>query len=77
MVTFEHGDILLMYTDGVSEAMNPENVDFSEAALESVTKEARHCSAKEIIAKIQEALEVHTKGSPQSDDITMLVMKAL
>lgn len=77
VVTFEHGDILLMYTDGVSEAMNPENVDFSEAALESVTKEARHCSAKEIIAKIQEALEVHTKGSPQSDDITMLVMKAL
>jgi sigma-B regulation protein RsbU (phosphoserine phosphatase) len=75
-VSFEPGDVLLMYTDGVSEAMNPENVDFTEEALEKVAKNARDMSAKEIIVKIQQALELHTKGSPQSDDITMLVLKA-
>jgi phosphoserine phosphatase RsbU/P len=74
---FEPGDVLLMYTDGVSEAMNPENMDFSEEALERVAKGARSYSAKEIISTIQRALEVHTKGSPQSDDITMLVLKAV
>jgi serine phosphatase RsbU (regulator of sigma subunit) len=44
--------------------------------LEKVAKSARGMSAKEIIVKIQQALELHTKGSPQSDDITMLVLKA-
>jgi sigma-B regulation protein RsbU (phosphoserine phosphatase) len=73
----EPGDVLLMYTDGVSEAMNPRNVDFSEEALEKVAKEARNSSAREIIAKIRAALEVHTEGSPQSDDITMLVLKSV
>ncbi len=74
---FESGDVLIMYTDGVSEAMNPDNVDFSEEALERVAQGARNSSAKEIISTIQRALDVHTKGSPQSDDITMLVLKAV
>ncbi len=74
---FEHGDVLVMYTDGVSEAMNPENVDFSEEALQQTAIDARNSSAKEIIATIQRALEHHTKGSPQSDDITMVVLKAI
>ena len=73
----EPGDALLMYTDGVSEAMNPENVDFSEEALEKVAVESRNSSAKGIIISIQKALETHTKGSPQSDDITMLVLKSV
>jgi phosphoserine phosphatase RsbU/P len=73
----EPGDVLLMYTDGVSEAMNPESVDFSEEALERVAKGARNSSAREIITAIQQALLAHTKGSPQSDDITMLVLRAV
>jgi sigma-B regulation protein RsbU (phosphoserine phosphatase) len=76
-VTFEPGDVLLMYTDGVSEAMNPESVDFSEEELEKVASNSRGLSSGEMIAKIRHALELHTKGSPQSDDITMLVLKAL
>lgn len=74
---FDQGDVLLMYTDGVSEAMNPDSVDFSEEALEQVAKANRHLSAKDIIGKIRQALEVHTKGSPQSDDITLFVLKSL
>ena len=74
---FEPGDVLVMYTDGVSEAMDPESVDFTEEALEKVAKSARNSSAKDLISAIQRALENHTKGSPQSDDITMLVLKAV
>jgi sigma-B regulation protein RsbU (phosphoserine phosphatase) len=76
-VRFEKDDILVMYTDGVSEAMNPENVDFTEEALEQVARDSRGLSASEIIKSIQQALETHTQGSPQSDDITMLVLKAI
>lgn len=76
-IGLERGDVLLMYTDGVSEAMNPDSVDFSEEELEKVAKGSRNLSAKEFIARIRQSLDAHTKGSPQSDDITMLVLKAV
>ena len=66
-----------MYTDGVSEAMNQRDDQFTEEQLECILKESTHLSAKEIIQKIQQALEFHTQGTPQSDDITMLVLKAV
>jgi phosphoserine phosphatase RsbU/P len=76
-VTMLPGDILVMYTDGVSEAMNQSNDQFTEELLESILKESTHLSTKEIIQKVQQRLESHTQGTAQSDDITMLVLKAL
>jgi sigma-B regulation protein RsbU (phosphoserine phosphatase) len=76
-VILSSGDVLLMYTDGVSEAMNEKNEQFSEELLEVVLRNAAHLSAQEIICQVQKALEFHTHGTPQSDDITMLVLKAL
>jgi phosphoserine phosphatase RsbU/P len=76
-VTMSPGDVLVMYTDGVSEAMNQSGEQFTEELLESTLKESTHLSAKEIIQKVQRRLESHTQGTPQSDDITMLVLKAL
>jgi phosphoserine phosphatase RsbU/P len=76
-ITLSPGDILVMYTDGVSEAMDQNNEQFTEERLEVVLKKSTHQSAKEIIRQIQKELETHTKGTPQSDDITLLVLKAL
>jgi sigma-B regulation protein RsbU (phosphoserine phosphatase) len=76
-VTLSPGDVLVMYTDGVSEAMNQSNDQFTEEQLEVILKESTHLSAKEIIQRVQQALESHTQGTPQSDDITMLVLKAV
>lgn len=76
-VTFLPGDVLVMYTDGVSEAMNQNNEQFTEERLEGVLKESTNLSAKEIIQKIQKELEIHTRATPQSDDITLLVLKVL
>jgi len=76
-VTLLPGDVLVMYTDGVSEAMNQHNDQFTEEQLEVILKESTHLSAKEIIQRVQQALESHTQGTPQSDDITMLVLKAV
>ena len=71
------GDVLVMYTDGVSEAMNAEGNQFTEERLEDVLKKSVHLTTKEIIQRVQKELETHTQGTPQSDDITMLVLKAL
>ncbi|HAL55373.1 MAG TPA: hypothetical protein DCP63_02555 [Bacteroidetes bacterium] len=76
-VTLESGDLIVMFTDGVSEAMNARNEDFTEERLEQLLKQIRTLPAKQIISKIQEALDVYTRGTPQSDDITMLVLRAL
>jgi phosphoserine phosphatase RsbU/P len=76
-VVLEQGDVVVMFTDGVSEAMNSQEVDFTEERLEEVLKTVRTKSPSEIIHAIQAALEEHTQGTPQSDDITMLIVKAL
>lgn len=76
-VTLQSGDVIVMFTDGVSEAMNAHEQDFTEEKLEAVVKPLRTLTPEEIIKQIQVALEEHTRGTPQSDDITMLVLKAL
>lgn len=76
-VTLRSGDVIVMFTDGVSEAMNANEQDFTEEKLEAVIKPLRTLTPEEIIKQVQVALEEHTRGTPQSDDITMLVLKAL
>ncbi|MBI3579146.1 MAG: SpoIIE family protein phosphatase [Ignavibacteriales bacterium] len=76
-VTLQSGDVIVMFTDGVSEAMNAHEQDFTEEKLEIVIKPLRTLPPEEIIKQVQVALEEHTRGTPQSDDITMLVLKAL
>ncbi|MGB2867156.1 MAG: SpoIIE family protein phosphatase [Bacteroidota bacterium] len=77
LVTLSHGDMLVLYTDGVSEAMNAAGEDFTEEKLEEVLNAGRTLSAQELIRHVQRALEAHTQGTPQSDDITLLVLKTL
>ena len=76
-VTLVPGDVIVMFTDGVSEAMNAHEEDFTEDRLEQVLRNVRSLSPAKIIEEIQLALELHTQGTPQSDDITMLVLRAL
>jgi sigma-B regulation protein RsbU (phosphoserine phosphatase) len=76
-VTLAKGDVIVMFTDGVSEAMNANEEDFTEERLEQVLRNVRSLSPAKIIEEIQLALEKHTQGTPQSDDITMLVLRAL
>ncbi len=76
-VELSSGDVLVLYTDGISEAMNSEGKEFSEEALETVVKKNVHLSAQEIISEVRLAVEKHTKDTPQSDDITLLILKAI
>lgn len=76
-VTLESGDLLVLFTDGISEAMNAEGVDFTEERLEQTLRRLQKASAREVIDRVREELQTYTRGTPQSDDITMLVLKAL
>lgn len=70
------GDILLMYTDGVTEAVNSKNDEFGTEKLNNVIHSAKQGSAEEIRDAIVDEIRVHSEGQEQFDDITIIVMKA-
>ncbi len=71
----EIGDTVLMYTDGVSEAMNNGNEEFGEQQLQDIAMYSRHLDAAAIMESIVLAVHHHADGAPQSDDITLAVVK--
>ena len=72
---FPHGDLLCLYTDGITEAMNGRREQFSEERLVSVIMENASLPAKEIIAKAYEAVSEFTGTSHLEDDITLVILK--
>lgn len=70
-VVMGHGDILLLATDGLLEHGGDEN-PYVPGRLESVVREAKHRSAREIVEAIQEDLQ---RFHPPDDDITLIVIK--
>ncbi len=68
-------DVIILYTDGVSEALNLEFEEYSEQKLEKVAKSLVNKSANEILNGIKEDVQIFTQGNLQSDDITMIVIK--
>ncbi|MCH7781851.1 SpoIIE family protein phosphatase, partial [candidate division KSB1 bacterium] len=74
-VDLERGDALIMYTDGVSEAMNKENEEFGENRLLDVCQKLRNNSASTIRDGILNAVNDFSQGAPQYDDITLVVLK--
>ena len=69
----EPGDILIGYTDGVTEALSPQETFFSKEKFRSLL-ELPASSATELIDRIQADLFDHIDKAPQFDDITMLAV---
>jgi sigma-B regulation protein RsbU (phosphoserine phosphatase) len=69
----EHGDSLIGYTDGVTEALSPQKTLFTKEKLLSLIQ-APVTSANELIERIKTDLFCHIDNAPQSDDITMIAV---
>lgn len=69
------GDMIVLFTDGVSEAMSKESAEYGEERLEALIRANVNRSAQEITEAIHKDILKHTKGAPQSDDITMMVVR--
>lgn len=74
-VQMNPGDTLLLYTDGVTEAMNTEGKEFGNDATRTCARDHRTESAKSNIEVLLSAVRAHVLAAPQSDDITMLCLK--
>ena len=65
------GDTLFLYTDGVTEAMDPEGRLYGEERLETVLKNAK----SEFVGAVRADVAAFARGAEQSDDITMLALE--
>jgi hypothetical protein len=69
------GDLLFIYTDGITEAMNEKREQYGEQRLIDFIYKYNHLPASEFKAKLNDEVGAFTKGYPQSDDITFVVVK--
>lgn len=71
------GDVVVFFTDGVTEAMNAAHQLFDEPRLNDIILANAHCTANEIIQAIVDGICDFVEDTPQSDDITLFVVKRL
>ncbi|MEF2231100.1 MAG: PP2C family protein-serine/threonine phosphatase, partial [Pseudodesulfovibrio sp.] len=69
------GDIIFIYSDGVTEAMNPDQELYSEERLMRFVSEVREPFAPKLVKDLDVSIKAFTRGAEQSDDITMLAMQ--
>ncbi|GGG73642.1 PP2C family protein-serine/threonine phosphatase [Edaphobacter dinghuensis] len=74
-INLESGDILTLYTDGVTEQENKQDEQFSVDRLEQVLSEHTHVSSNTIVDAICEAVPAFAGAAEQSDDFTVVVAK--
>ena len=74
-VELHPGDVLLAFTDGVSEAHAPDEEEFGEDRLKEVLRSVSHLPIPEMSARILDQLKLWMKDAVQFDDLTFIVMK--
>jgi sigma-B regulation protein RsbU (phosphoserine phosphatase) len=75
-IILDGGDIVVFYTDGVTEAINKNEVQFGEERLITTIKANHELSANDMIEKIKAEVLAFCGDEPQFDDITLMALKA-
>lgn len=69
------GELLVCYSDGISEAESPKGEEFGEARLTELVENQRALPPVEIVQHVNTTLNDHCRGTSQQDDITLVVLK--
>jgi len=65
----------LLYTDGVTEAMNPQEEEFGQERLAELVQKGSHQSAQDLVQEVRYRLQDYTQGQPLADDTTIVAYK--
>ncbi len=76
-LSLEPGEMLVLYTDGATEALNPAGEEFGRDRLAEVVKSGRTLTAREVVASLEREVLKWTDGLGATDDVTFFVIKAL
>ncbi|MFH1981472.1 MAG: SpoIIE family protein phosphatase [Pseudomonadota bacterium] len=74
-VIMEKNDVLFIYTDGVTEAIDQQEAEFSEGRLESLLADSARSSSEQMVTGVMHAVECFATGMPQADDITIMALR--
>jgi len=74
-VTLEPGDVLVAYTDGISEAMNEAEDEWGEERMMESVRPNRASPARELIDRLMKSADAFVAGAPQHDDMTIVVLR--
>jgi sigma-B regulation protein RsbU (phosphoserine phosphatase) len=69
------GDIMVLYTDGVTEVVNAQEEEFGRERLAGLVQQRSALSARDLIQVVRQALQEFTNGQPLADDTTIIVYK--
>ena len=73
--TLTSGDVLVLYTDGITEAMDAEETEFGVEGLSETVVSSRDLSAGEIVSAVMKAVGLHSGGAARRDDQTLVVLR--
>jgi phosphoserine phosphatase RsbU/P len=76
-ITLKPGDLLLAYTDGISEAMNKQEEEWGEEHMMQTAQACKGLSASETITLLVQAADAFAAGAKQHDDMTLVVVRLL
>jgi len=76
-VTLESGDILVLFSDGVTEEVDPNDEQFGEDRLAKMVALMRDRPASEIVQEVHRAVHAFTQGAAAADDITVVIARRL
>ena len=74
-INLEPNDVLLIYSDGITEAMNLKNEEFGDERLISLADEYKENSAQGLIDRVVDTIRQYAGSCPQRDDMTLVVIK--
>jgi sigma-B regulation protein RsbU (phosphoserine phosphatase) len=75
IISLETDDLLVMYTDGVTEATDPHGAFFGPERLTSLVVDNATLSAHDLVHAIREGLQAFVEGAAQADDVTIVVLR--
>ena len=73
--TMNSGDILFLYTDGITEMSNTEKLDFGIEPIRHIIEKNYSCTPEEIISKIMKKMESFIGRNPRADDVSVIILK--
>lgn len=74
-IVLGHGDMIVTYTDGVTEAMNPKGQLYSDPRLQEALVGRKGRSVEDTVEAIFASVKSHADSAPQSDDIAVLAVR--
>ena len=74
-VDLHPGDVLIAFTDGLPDVLNPKHEEFGDERLQNLLRRVSDLEVNEIVSRIASELKIWIHDAEQFDDLTFIVMK--